>query len=42
MLKKHYKELVEKYLPNMFSATKGAKWGRKRSDGVEYVIDIAV
>jgi len=26
----------------MFSATKGAKWGRKRSDGVEYVIDIAV
>ncbi len=25
-----------------FSATKGAKWGRKRSDGVEYVIDIAV
>lgn len=29
-------------VPNMFSATKGAKWGRKRSDGVEYVIDIAV
>lgn len=26
----------------LYSATKGAKWGRKRSDGVEYVIDIAV
>lgn len=42
MLKSIIKNWWRKYLPNMFSATKGAKWGRKRSDGVEYVIDIAV
>ena len=26
----------------LYSAIKVVKWGRKRSDGVEYVIDIAV